>query len=86
MAKHTPGPWQTRFLYRMFRRVRESPGDLFFETGPENDWEDSELMAASPDYHAAASVILASPEGSDERAKGIEMLRAAQAKAEGVDI
>ena len=84
MAKFTSGPWQTRFLFRMIRRVRESPGDLFFESDPVNDWADAQLMAASPDYHAAAEMILSSPEGSDRRAEGLAMLKAAHDKANRV--
>lgn len=48
-AKRTPGPWVTRFIYRMIRRAREFPGDLFFQGDAENDWGDAMLMAAAPD-------------------------------------
>lgn len=41
----TPGPWQARFLHRLWRRVRESPGDLAFNTEPEQDWKDCEAIA-----------------------------------------
>lgn len=46
-SRHTPGPWQARFLYRLIRAGRESPG-LLVESPPENDWADATLMAASP--------------------------------------
>lgn len=43
--KSTSGPWQTRFMYRMFKRVRESPGDLFMDSDVEQDWPDAEFCA-----------------------------------------
>jgi len=51
MSDFTPGPWQTRFLYRMIRAARETPG-LLMGSPPENDWADARLMAQSPDMYA----------------------------------
>lgn len=44
--KATSRPWQTRFMHRMFVRVRESPGDLAFNTDGSNDWNDCEFFVA----------------------------------------
>lgn len=46
-ADATPGPWQTRFIYRTFKRVRESPGDLLIGDPPEHDWPNAEFMCES---------------------------------------
>lgn len=43
--KATKGPWQTRFMFRLFQRVRESPGDLAFNTKPDADWDDCAFIA-----------------------------------------
>ena len=47
VEKATDGPWQTRFIHRLFCRVRESPGDLAFNTKPKEDWVDADFIAHS---------------------------------------
>lgn len=38
------GPWEARFIYRLFQSARHDPANLF-GSGPEQDWPDSEFMA-----------------------------------------
>jgi hypothetical protein len=66
MPDRTPGPWATRFLFRMIRRVRESPGDLRIASPPENDWGDACLMAASPDLLAALKDMMEVQDSTDD--------------------
>lgn len=40
----TPGPWETRFIYRMFKSLRHAPG-LFVGTNPDADWPDADFVA-----------------------------------------
>ena len=40
----TPGPWQARFIYRVFQSARRVPDNLF-GTHPEQDWPDSNFIA-----------------------------------------
>lgn len=42
----TPGPWQTRFIYRLFESARRDPINLF-GSGPEQDWPDSVFIASA---------------------------------------
>lgn len=56
--KMTPGEWQTRFLYRTFRRVRESPGDLMLGTKPEADWPDADGICALVNHWPAVSALV----------------------------
>lgn len=44
--KATPGPWQARFIARMFQSARHAAG-LLMMTKPEADWTDSEFIAAA---------------------------------------
>jgi len=53
LAAATPGPWETRFLHRVWMRAREEPGNLMFGTGPTQDWADCDLMAHAPTDLAA---------------------------------
>lgn len=53
MAEHTPGNWQARFIYRVMKRVRESPGDLLMMGDGSKDWADARIMAAGPNLLAA---------------------------------
>lgn len=46
--KWTPGPWEFRFIYRLLRRVRESPGDLLIGHDSSEDSANAHLMAAAP--------------------------------------
>jgi hypothetical protein len=61
---HTPGPWATRFVYRMIRAARETKG-LLVAADPANDWGDARLMAASPDMLHALSEMIACMEVND---------------------
>lgn len=49
----TPGPWQTRFIYRMIQAAREQAASedsgYVMSAPPENDWDDAELIASAPD-------------------------------------
>lgn len=94
MTNHTPGPWQTRFIYRVFRQARKCPGDLMFQTPPEQDWPDCQLMAAAPDllealkeFDEACSIKATQGSkavlGITELNRLWEMARAAIAKAKG---
>lgn len=49
IAKATPGPWQARFMYRLFRSVREHAATLKLWVGgaPEQDWPDADFCAAA---------------------------------------
>lgn len=40
----TRGPWQTRFIHRLFQSARRDP-DLSMYTAPDQDWPDSEFIA-----------------------------------------
>lgn len=86
MAEHTPGPWQPRFLYRMIKAARETPG-LLIATDPANDWADACLMAAAPDMLHALRETLDCIEvnyvGVDVCPPCLELARAAVSKAEG---
>lgn len=85
MASRTPGPWATRFIYRMIRRVRESPGDLLIASDPANDWGDAELMAASPNLLAACESALELMRGMNlEHLRVFDQLDAAINRANGV--
>jgi hypothetical protein len=42
----TPGPWQTRFMYRALQAARKD-AELMFGTAPESDWPDAEFIAAA---------------------------------------
>lgn len=44
--KATPGPWQTRFMYRMFQSARLDPSTLF-DTKPEDDWKDADFCTTA---------------------------------------
>lgn len=48
LAKATPAPWQTRFVYRLFESARRDPINIF-GTPQEQDWKDSELIARAPE-------------------------------------
>lgn len=48
VAAATPGPWQTRFVYNMFRAVRNAP-DLYQNTEPSQDWADADFVAYCAD-------------------------------------
>ena len=54
----TPGPWQTRFIYRLLKRVRESPGDLLIGGKTEDDWKDAKLMASAPELVNLTSLLV----------------------------
>lgn len=57
-ARATPGPWQTRFLYRLFQNARERPGTLLFASDETHDWPDSDFIAAArTDLPAALALI-----------------------------
>jgi hypothetical protein len=43
LAKATPGPWQTRFLWRTCEAARKDPS-LLFVSPPAQDWPDCELV------------------------------------------
>lgn len=45
--KATPAPWQTRFVYRMFRAARNCDG-LIQNTPSEQDWSDADMVAHAP--------------------------------------
>lgn len=53
----TPGPWQTRFIYRMIKAARATAG-LSMHPYLCNDWDDACLMAAAPDMLAELKDIL----------------------------
>lgn len=42
----TPGPWQTRFLYRSFQAARAT-ATLVTDTPDSQDWPDCEFIAAA---------------------------------------
>jgi hypothetical protein len=44
----TPGPWQTRFIYRMFVACREAPDTLMGDKS--KDWGDAAFIAAARTY------------------------------------
>jgi hypothetical protein len=77
MTERTPGPWQSRFLFRMIRRVRESPGDLLIASPSENDWGDVCLMAAAPDMEEACIALIAAsheiPPGPSDLRTALEL-------------
>jgi hypothetical protein len=83
MAERTPGPWQSRFLFRMIRRVRESPGDLLIVSPPENDWGEACLMAAAPDLLDRLSVLVAAVERGVVLEHHVRSAKVAIARAEG---
>lgn len=41
----TPGPWQTRFINRLFQSARKDPATLMLNQA--QDWPDSEFIAAA---------------------------------------
>lgn len=47
--KATPGPWQTRFIFRVFAAVRTRAHQfgLLMQGSKESDWKDAEFIAAS---------------------------------------
>lgn len=52
-AAATPGPWQARFLHRVFDSARNDPINLF-GTEPEQDLFDCQFMAAARNFDFAA--------------------------------
>jgi hypothetical protein len=89
-TRRTPGPWQARFIYRMIRRVRESPGDLLIASDPEDDRGDACLMAAAPGLLEALETMRAwaipGMDWTDDIGREIlAVVDTAIAKAKGVD-
>lgn len=58
-GKATPGPWQTRFMYRMFNSIRQHASALRLMVGlSDNDWSDADFCAhARTDLPAALRTI-----------------------------
>ena len=73
----TPGPWQTRFILRMFKSARED-STLHIETDQAQDWPDSDLIAHAPEDLAAllAEVTLARRvvEAAERLTQGTQMV------------
>lgn len=68
--KATPGPWQTRFLYRSSRAVRDNAAALGLMLGPDRDWADAELTA---EVRNALPALLDELERLQERVKELEL-------------
>lgn len=62
----TPGPWVTRFIYRLFKAARKDPNTILGD--PERDWANAELIAHAP---ADLAHLLAENERQAERIAGL---------------
>ena len=67
----TPGPWVTRFIYRLFKAARNDPHMLLGD--PARDWADAELIAHAP---ADLAHLLAENERQAQRIERLERVLA----------
>lgn len=58
----TPGPWQTRFMYRSLSSARKD-SSLLIETPASQDWTDAELIAAMRNNIEALIKVARAAEG-----------------------
>lgn len=86
-AKATPGPWQTRFIYRAYSAGRDLP-DLEYGTKPEQDWPDCELIAemrnALPELLAQGEILAALAKSHEAQMEYIRKLEAVAEAAKTV--
>ncbi len=71
LAKATPGPYQGRFLHRVFESARNDSA-ILWGTKPEQDWDDCELMAEAVNNLLTLLDAAEKAERLEERVKVLE--------------